>query len=266
MSDKLDLLLKTDDKSTVLLNENKKYINTKRKIDGICRALCKETKDYKPEKSVENIKAYLDFPDKMERILYSEISSFIFSLDMSSRGIFATNVEKLLLYALDSKNMVGDDCRKLIIKIYDHFQLALNQIENVNNIFADSIEEAKINLHSEIKGIEKEYISILGIFAAIVLAFVGGITFSSSVLQNIGDVSIYRLLIIVDLLGLVVINIIYILIKFIFIINDKPYKELQIKGINIICVIFAVSIFVLWVLNAHSLSEYMNGILPWCNL
>ena len=227
--------------------------------------MSKETKEYKPEKTVENIDAYLEFSDKMERILYSEVSSFVFSLDMPTRGIFATNVEKLLLYALDSKNEVEDDCRKVIIKIYDHFQLALNQIENVNNIFADSIEEAKINLHSEIKGIEKEYISILGIFAAIVLAFVGGITFSSSVLQNIGSVSIYRLLMIVDLLGFVLINVIYLLVKFIFAINDKPYKELNIRCINTICILFAVGVFILWILNIHSLSEYMNGILPWCN-
>ena len=77
------------------------------------------------------------------------------------------------------------------IKIYDHFQLVLYQIENINNIFADGIEEAKTNLKQEVKGIEKEYISILGIFASIVLAFVGGI------MQNIGSSSIYRILLVV---------------------------------------------------------------------
>lgn len=62
--------------------------------------------------------------------------------------------------------------------------MALHQIENVNNIFANSIGEAKENLQKQIKGVEKEYITILGIFAAIVLAFVGGITFSNSVLAK----------------------------------------------------------------------------------
>ena len=64
---------------------------------------------------------------------------------------------------------MSEDSKRIIIKIYDHFQLALHQIENVNNIFASSIEEAKENLKKEIKGVEKEYISILGIFAAIVI-------------------------------------------------------------------------------------------------
>ena len=40
---------------------------------------------------------------------------------------------------------------------------------------------------------QREYISILGIFAAVVLAFTGGIAFSTSVLKNINTVSVYRI-------------------------------------------------------------------------
>lgn len=264
MTDKLDKLSRTNGKPGVSLEKSKKYTNTKRKVNGICRALCKETKDYRPEKTVENIQAYLDFKDKLDRILYSEISNFVFSLDMSSRGAFATNVEKLLLYSLDDDNKISEDCRKMITKIYDHFQLALNQIENVNSIFASSIEDAKINLYEEIKGVEKEYISILGIFASIVLAFVGGITFSSSVLQNISGVSIYRLLIVIDLLALVLINAICILIKFIFVINNKDTGLLKVEKINAFCLILAMGILLAWFLNASSLAGFMAKILPWC--
>lgn len=69
-------------------------------------------------------------------------------------------MEMLLLYVLDEKNPATPECREITIRIYDHFQLALHQIENANNIFAESIEEAKTNLKREVKGIEKEYISI----------------------------------------------------------------------------------------------------------
>lgn len=131
------------------------------------------TQKYDPQKTVENIASYITSTNKLDRILYSEISNYVYSLEMSQRGVFATNLEKLLLYSLDDDNSVDEDCKKMIVKIYDHFQLALHQIENVNNIFADSIEEAKENLQKQIKGVEKEYISILGIFASIVLAFVG---------------------------------------------------------------------------------------------
>ncbi len=264
MSSKLNILLRTDDESTVSLKSSKKYINAKRKINGICKALSKETKDYVPLKTIENIQNYLDSKDKMDRILYSEISSYVFAMDMKDRGVFATNVEKLMIYALNAKPQeISDECCQMVVKIYDHFQLALNQIENVKMILGSGIEETKINLKNEIKSVEKEYISILGIFASIVLAFVGGITFSSSVLQNIASVSIYRLLIVIVLLAFVLVNVIWLLIKFIAEINDKNIKLFSIRWFNTVCIIFVIFIFIAWALNVQDVADYLQNFLPW---
>lgn len=221
------------------------------------------TQKYDPQKTVENIASYITSTNKLDRILYSEISNYVYSLEMSQRGVFATNLEKLLLYSLDDDNSVDEDCKKMIVKIYDHFQLALHQIENVNNIFADSIEEAKENLQKQIKGVEKEYISILGIFASIVLAFVGGITFSTSVLQNISAVSVFRLLLVVDFLAFVLINVIYILVKFIFTINEKNARLFNVKALNIACLIIAIIIVVSWILNVNQIPDFISEFLPW---
>ena len=221
------------------------------------------TQKYDPQKTVENIALYITSTNKLDRILYSEISNYVYSLEMSQRGVFATNLEKLLLYSLDDDNSVDEDCKKMIVKIYDHFQLALHQIENVNNIFADSIEEAKENLQKQIKGVEKEYISILGIFASIVLAFVGGITFSTSVLQNISAVSVFRLLLVVDFLAFVLINVIYILVKFIFTINEKNARLFNVKALNIACLIIAIIIVVSWILNVNQIPDFISEFLPW---
>ena len=68
-----------------------------------------------------------------------------------------------------------------VIKVYDHSHLALHQIENTTNILEKSINSAKIDLQETVKGMEREYISILGIFASIIIAFVGGMTFSTIV-------------------------------------------------------------------------------------
>lgn len=261
--DNLDVLLRTTDNTTMSLEQSKKFNNTKRKINGICKALSMNTQKYAPQKTVENISAYITSTNKLDRILYSEISNYVYSLEMPERGIFATNLEKLLLYSLDDNNGVSEDCKKMIVKIYDHFQLALHQIENVNNIFADSIEEAKENLQKQIKGVEKEYISILGIFAAIVLAFVGGITFSTSVLQNISAVSVFRLLLVVDFLAFVLINVIYILVKFIFTINEKNAKLFNIKTLNIACLVIAIIIVISWMLNANQIPYVISEFLPW---
>ncbi len=189
--------------------------------------------------------------------------------------VFLTNVESLLIFSLDVGNLSGvildkdpdtlvDDIAKIIVKIYDHTQLVNYQIENMNTIFAQSISDAKLDLHKEIKGIEKEYISILGIFAAIVLAFVGGITFSSSVLQNIGKVSIYRLLVVVVMLAFVIVNVIWLLIKFIAEINDKDIKLFKIGLFDTVCGILMIGIIVAWALNLEQVAQFISTYLPWC--
>jgi hypothetical protein len=172
---------------------------------------------------------------------------------------------KIFIECLKENNNITEDSKKLIVKIYDHFQFALHQIENVNNIFANSIEEAKENLQKEIKSVEKEYISILGIFAAIVLAFVGGITFSTSVLQNISAVSVFRLLLVVDFLAFVLINVIYILVKFIYTINEKSVKLFNVKVLNIACLVIVLVIIVAWLFNVNQLPDFIAEFLPWSN-
>lgn len=277
-NEKLNALDRTDDGATshvVKLDNSKKYNNSKRKINQICRNLTLDTKSFIPIKSVEQIAVYLRTKDKMTRILYSEISNYMFNMESEQRMVFLTNVESLLIFSLDVGNLSGvildkdpdtlvDDIAKIIVKIYDHTQLVNYQIENMNTIFAQSISDAKLDLHKEIKGIEKEYISIFGIFAAIVLAFVGGITFSSSVLQNIGKVSIYRLLVVVVMLAFVIVNVIWLLIKFIAEINDKDIKLFKIGLFDTVCGILMIGIIVAWALNLEQVAQFISTYLPWC--
>lgn len=226
MADSLDNLLKNEkDSKQSPTNPSKKLNETKRRLSNICRSLIINSKIYSPQKTVVSVEAYIKEPNKIDRILYSEISAFIVALDEEERGIFSTNIEKLLLFVLDDSNEVSADARKIVIKVYDHFQLNLTQIESANNItqraIIGSLEEEKISLHKEIKGIEKEYITILGIFAAIMLAFVGGFTFSTSVLNNIAATDTYTLTLIALVIGLVFVILITVLIDFLRDINDK---------------------------------------------
>lgn len=266
MANEIEELFKTDaepnieienDKAAKLLN------NSKRKIRRICENLCLDFDKYDPAKSMNSIFEFLNSKSKLERILYSELSNFIFGLTIEQRGTFALNVERLLLYSMSESNQYDNDCNKVVVKIYDHFHLALHQIENVQNILADSVEDAKESVKQEVRGVQKEYITILGIFSSVVLAFVGGITFSSSVLQNIDAVSIYRLLMVIDLLAMVLINSIYILIKFIMHINNKGEPIFGIKKANITMGIIAFIIIVAWFVDVKSLSEFIGTFLPW---
>ena len=88
---------------------------------------------------------------------------------------------------------------------------------------------------------QKQYITILGIFASIVLAFTGGIAFSTSVLENIANASIYRTILIAVVLAFVLTNIIYILTRFIMeIVNKKKEKIKYPKYMIVLNVIYGI--------------------------
>ena len=226
MSDTMEKLLKQESNDSVVPAKPSKKLNeTKRRLNGICKSIMIDSEAYLPQKTVDSIDAYIKEATKVDRILYSEISSFVIALDESGRGTFATNIEKLLIYVLDETNSVQDDGRKICIKIYDHFQLNLAQIESSAAItqlqIAKTIGEEKASLHREVKAVEKEYITILGIFAAIMLAFVGAFTFSTSVLNNVTNTNAYKLAIIALIIGLIFVTLITILIEFLREINNR---------------------------------------------
>ena len=92
----------------------------------------------------------------------TEIKAF----DSSAKIVMASSVgtqenlkEAILAGAYDflQKPIANDDVAKIVVKIYDHTQLVNYQIENMNAIFAKRIADAKVDLHSEIQGVEKEY-------------------------------------------------------------------------------------------------------------
>lgn len=172
------------------------------------------------------------------------------------------------------------DISKEISKLYDHINLEIgrinytktitnetksdivkthsliNQIDNkikktdttVNDKFREFKDTANL-LEKEIKSNQKEmqteYITILGIFASIVVVFTGEINFSSAIFQNINAVSIYRLLSTICLIGIVLFNMTWILLDFIRSINGKANRRSWIFWvINILFILGLIAIFI----------------------
>lgn len=84
-----------------------------------------------------------------------------------------------------------------------------SQVNELREDVSHKSEEIINESLKSVKNAQKEYIAILGIFAAVVLAFTGGIAFSTSVLQNIHSASIYRLVLVASIIGLVLINVLF---------------------------------------------------------
>ena len=98
-------------------------------------------------------------------------------------------------------------------------------LKQLSNQTIEDVKQLSQKVQDSQEDMQKEYITILGIFAAIVLAFTGGIVFSSSVLENIDKASIYRLALITFIVGLVFFNLIWLLIDFIRDINGKAIRK-----------------------------------------
>lgn len=105
----------------------------------------------------------------------------------------------------------------------------------------DNLSNAKTKLEKEeekLNSMQKEYITILGIFAAVVIAFVGEMAFSTSVLENVHNLGdIFTIIVVIAMVGLSFANILFSLFYFVGklvkddgIVNNGIWKTMNIVG------------------------------------
>ncbi|MFR2126469.1 MAG: hypothetical protein ACLS4P_08070 [Dorea sp.] len=127
-----------------------------------------------------------------------------------------------------------------------------SDFETKANVLSDEIKEGQ-------KKMQNEYITILGIFAAIVLAFTGGMTFTSSVLENIHKSSIYRIAFITLIIGCILFNLIWLLIDFIRNMNEKAIKKKwMFWTFNLMFICLMIFTFVAYKYNWMAKEEIIN--------
>ena len=200
-------------------------------IRRICESFEISTEKYKPEKTLELVRRFMASESGVFRVLYSEIHRCLMELDADERkGVFCTNAEALLQNVFEEENCSRDEI-KIILKIYDHIQLVNAQIISVENTIAPHVEGVKSKFRDEIKEVEREYVTILGIFAATVLAFVGTFTFSTSVFNNVGTTPFWKIFVMSGVIGVVFHQIISLLIDFLRDINGKSRPKSNTKRI-----------------------------------
>lgn len=211
--------------------------------------------------------------DKMFRHFYSDIFSVLLEIKQSSKDIGSIDVLgqnlDVLRKGYNAINYDADgnliDISDSIRKLYDHVSLDIARImyseaedikivsyETIQKVRSD-VDEVKTGIdkaYQKIKSQQKEYISILGIFASVILAFMGGMVFSTSVFNNIAQVSIYRILIASLIIGLVFTNIIYSLFYYINKIVDNSGKLRPIIITNAVIVLLITAVVVAWGLGA----------------
>lgn len=205
------------------------------------------------------------------RHMYSDIFAIITAIDsdeeIGSTEILSENMKIIRESYKPLKSNSGEsiDISKSLDKLYDHVNLdcsrlsyskkiennSLTRLKEIEGVVKESTEKMdKLNKEvGKIDGMQKEYISILGIFSAVILAFTGGMTFSVSVLENINKASIYRISLITLIIGLVFYNLVFILLEFIRKINNFnsgkwKWSYIVFNVIIIIGIIFTITFYV----------------------
>lgn len=209
------------------------------------------------------------------RHYYSDIFAQLFEIrsdESSSNG--STNILLDNLRFLNEhykaintdKNGKIIDVGKSINKLYDHVNLELARMayseigdyqlseqgmtlndlsEKVSNLQKDADD-----IHRSLDKAQADYIAILGIFASVVLAFVGGMAFSTSVLENIKGVSIYRLLIVALVIGIVFVTVIFFMFYFVGVLaRQKLFNLKTCIPLGIVYLIFGILtsiVFIMW--------------------
>lgn len=177
--------------------------------------------------------------DEKYRHFYSDIYAALSLIDkdpsIGDLEILSQNLDIIMKNYKPDQNSDEDgntiNITDEIFKLYDHVNLDIARFTTLKetgdknkseqrrmNGLVSEIEKKQEELENtipDIKDMQKSYISILGIFASIVLAFTGGMAFSTSVLDNIYKSSIYRTIIVVSLVGMVFIVMIWLLLDFI---------------------------------------------------
>jgi len=88
----------------------------------------------------------------------------------------------------------------------------------------EKLDKTEKEYTETVKQTQKDYISIFGVFSAIIISFVGGLSFTTSVMNGINLASRYRIVFIVSLIGYVVINLIHYLVEFLTRISE-PFQK-----------------------------------------
>ncbi|EIF5083659.1 hypothetical protein LFJ61_001446 [Clostridium perfringens] len=171
------------------------------------------------ENNQEDIKIELDG----DLIEYNVILKYIEKLPLDVR-------DQLHYSATKYKNKISnaDDVDNKIIKLLDYVLLeiprankfdVLQQQINRSEVFLrdmrNSQRESNERMQSHEQKIEKmqsDFISILSIFSAVIIAFFGGISVLGSVFSNIDKVSKYKLIFMTAIIGFIMFNLIYMLL------------------------------------------------------
>lgn len=255
-----------------------------KQLEALLQTLMESELDQKEDllSKIEELKAiYLDKNGELNgfRHQYSRISSCIFNTINID-----TQVPNTLEYLNDSAQILANNLAVIrdevkndkntqlaipVAKLYDHVNLELLRINynaglnekqdaKLSSILLriqeqdSSIRDKERDVLSEVDKVkdkinsaQKENVAILAIFAAVIMAFTGGFSFIANSFSGLTSAPIEKILCLALFIGLILTNLLYALLKFVWCIIKKEEESgkipFSVKTLVIINTIFGIS-------------------------
>lgn len=213
-----------------------------------------------------------DFRHSYSQIFYT--LGKIESLDDHDLDSLAENV-KILYEDIRKDDNCEGDFKSKILKLYDHVNLdvaRINHMKGIDERSQSNREETLKDIRAAEKAaqeaskkadkanekallMQREYTTILGVFASIVITFAFAATFSTSILTNMDKVSMPKLVFVILILGGILINILVALYNFILSLNQR--EKLSLLRVNRTIAFLALSFFLLVLLLDGTFDPFM---------
>ncbi|GHP76395.1 hypothetical protein VN0240_06140 [Helicobacter pylori] len=166
---------------------------------------------------------------------YSKITTIILNSTRDKEQAFMMLTQNIKTLKEIQDNKEVESIKPKLEKLYDHMNLEcirlqdfdekMSRVKDVSIKLEDELNKNYKKLSEELNKQQTQYITILGIFASIVLTFVGGLAFSTSVLSNIDKANAYRLVFVMAFIALFFGNILYLLFSFLSKISLSEEKK-----------------------------------------
>lgn len=251
-----------------------------------------------PEDAIEELQQVYTFDDRGKneyRHEYSQLMQLISEInknpDMSEDALLE-NLEGIYVYVSEkSKNQQKPSNYPLlaesIFKLKDHISLEILRmktmkmersrmkdlevkialLQNSTTKIGEDTKTAEDRQKKIMDKIDKQQIdsiAILSLFSAVVLAFMGGISFSGSVLESMQNTNIYKLALITLMLGVILIGVFYIAFSFIVYLHNDSEQHFFVGWkkdvkfiVKIILCLMGIVVFG-WLISVDKLPEYIK--------
>ena len=250
-----------------------------REMDSICEMLSEESQLFNEKNFFEKIHEYIVHND---RLIYTQITNYIFVLDDVEFGILQTNIDSVVNYMygeqykedfrtiLEGKEknpkIKLERARRTVLKLWDHANLARRQynlFHHTDNDFEKIVDEKMEIAGTKIsKEMNVQLISLVAIFTALSFLVFGGISSLDNIFAGEKDIPILKLVVVGSIWTFCIMNMLFVFIYFVAKISGLSIKSTEDVNANIIqkyplvcCCNLAVAI--LFILSSWAL--YVKG-------